>query len=146
MRKLQCRVCGFKAHDLAEHVRQAHNLDPVDYESQYNHKIKDDIIDNSLFEHVWSDILEDHKSIAREQEFLLPSLQWRTLLAVAKEEFVKAPQSREVSVKYDLSAPSSMARSIKALLDKGLIIECGDKGLRVYNVFIQKNLQKHLPL
>lgn len=40
MRKLQCRVCGFKAHDLAEHVRQAHNLDPADYESQYNHKIK----------------------------------------------------------------------------------------------------------
>jgi len=105
----------------------------------------DDIIDNSLFEHVWSYILEDHKSMAREQEFLLPSLQWRTLLAVAKEEFVKAPQSREFSVKYDLSAPSSMARSIKALLDKGLIIECGDKGLRVYNVFIQKNLQKHLP-
>ena len=106
----------------------------------------DDIIDNSLFEHVWSDILEDHKSMAREQEFLLPSLQWRTLLAVAKEEYVKAPQSREFSVKYDLSAPSSMARSIKALLDKGLIIECGDKGLRVYNIFIQKNLQKHLPL
>ena len=106
----------------------------------------DDIIDNSLFEQVWSDILEDHKSMAREQEFLLPSLQWRTLLAVAKEEFVKTPQSREFSVKYDLSAPSSMARSIKALLDKGLIIECGEKGLRVYNVFIQKNLQKLLPL
>ena len=105
----------------------------------------DDKIDNLLFEEVWSDILEDHKSMAREQEFLLPSLQWRTLIAVAKEEFVKAPQSREFSIKYNLSAPSSMARSIKALLDKGLIIECGEEGLRVYNVFIQKNLQKHLP-
>ncbi|MCK4853580.1 MAG: ATP-binding protein [Bacteroidales bacterium] len=99
-------------------------------------------IDDFIYEQVWYDILEDYKAMAREQEFLLPSLQWKTLLAVAREEFVKAPQSREFSLKYNLSAPSSMARSIKALLDKGLIIECGDKGLRVYNVFIQKNLQK----
>ncbi|MFC2116341.1 ATP-binding protein [Bacteroidota bacterium] len=101
----------------------------------------EETIDHNLFEQVWSDILEDHKSIAREQEFLLPALQWKTLVAIAREEFVKAPQSRDFSIKYDLSSPSSMARSVQALLDKGLIIESGDRGLRLYNVFIQKNLQ-----
>ena len=35
----------------------------------------------------------------------------------------------------------SMSRAIKALLDKGLIIDIGEKGLRVYNVFIEKNLK-----
>ena len=102
----------------------------------------EDGIDFKLYEQVWSDILEDHKSMAREQEFVLPALQWKTLVAIAYEEYVKAPQSSEFAQKYRLSAPSSMARSIKALIDKGLIIDCGDKGLRVYNVFIQKNLQK----
>jgi hypothetical protein len=99
-------------------------------------------IDISLYENVWSDILEEHKSLAREQEFLLPALQWKILVAIAKEGYVKAPQSNKFIREYDLSAPSSIARAIKALLDKGLIIECGDKGLRLYNVFIQKNLQR----
>ncbi len=102
----------------------------------------EETIDHNLFEQVWSDILEDHKSMAREQEFLLPALQWKTLIAIAREEFVKAPQSREFSLKYNLSSPSSVARSVQALLDKGLIIESGEMGLRLYNVLIQKNLQR----
>ena len=102
----------------------------------------EDTIDSEIYTQVWTDILEDHRSMAREQEFLLPALQWKTLVAIAKEGYVKEPQSREFAKKYDLSAPSSMARSVKALLDKGLIIDYDDKGLRVYNVFIRKNLQK----
>jgi len=94
-----------------------------------------------LYEQVWTDILENHKSMAREQEFLLPDLQWRTLTAIAREGYVKAPQSRAFADKYRLSAPSSMSRAIKALLDKGLIIDTVNKGLRVYNVFIEKNLR-----
>jgi len=98
-------------------------------------------IDYPLYEQVWSDILENHKSMAREQEFLLPGLQWKTLTAIAREGYVRAPQSRTFAEKYHLSAPSSMSRAVKALLDKGLIIDCGEKGLRVYNVFIEKNLK-----
>jgi hypothetical protein len=101
----------------------------------------DDRIDSELFEQVWSDILENHKSMAREQEFLLPDLQWRTLTAIAREGYVKTPQSRSFAEKYRLSAASSMSRAVKALLDKGLIIDSGEKGLRVYNVFIEKNLK-----
>ena len=98
-------------------------------------------IDFDLYERVWTDILENHKSMAREQEFLLPGLQWKTLTAIAKEGYVKAPQSRAFAEKYRLSAPSSMSRAIKSLLEKGLIIDTVDKGLRVYNVFIEKNLR-----
>ena len=100
------------------------------------------IINEDLYNQVWFDILEENKSLAREQEFLLPALQWKILVAIAKEGFIQKPQSREFIEKYSLSVPSSMARAVKALLDKGLIIESGDKGLRVYNVFILKNLQK----
>lgn len=98
-------------------------------------------IDFPLYEQIWSDILENHKSMAREQEFLLPGLQWKTLTAIAREGYVRAPQSRAFNEKYHLSAPSSMSRAVKALLNKGLIIDCGEKGLRVYNVFIEKNLK-----
>jgi hypothetical protein len=98
-------------------------------------------IDFPLHEQVWSDILANYKSMAREQEFLLPELQWKTLTAIAREGFVRAPQSRAFIEKYHLSVPSSMSRAIKALLDKGIIIDCGDLGLRVYNVFIEKNLR-----
>jgi len=73
-------------------------------------------IDFTLYEQVWSDILENHKSMAREQEFLLPGLQWKTLTAIAREGYVKAPQSRAFTEKYHLSAPSSMSRAVKALI------------------------------
>ncbi len=99
-------------------------------------------IDFEIHDRVWADILEDHKSIAREHEFLLPALQWKTLIAIAHEEFVEAPQSMYFIEKYKLSSPSSMSRAVAALLDKGLIIDTPGKGLRVYDVFIQKNLQK----
>jgi hypothetical protein len=98
-------------------------------------------IDMEVYEQVWGDILENHKSMAREQEFLLPELQWKTLTAIAREGYVKAPQSRAFADKYHLSAPSSMSRAVKALLDKGLIIDTAENGLRVYNVFIEKNLR-----
>jgi hypothetical protein len=101
-------------------------------------------IDALLYEQVWSDILEENKSLAREQEFLLPALQWKMLIAIAREEFVTRPYSYEFMRKYNLSTASSAMRAIRALIDKGLIIDCGDKGIRVYNIFIQKNLQKLL--
>lgn len=99
-------------------------------------------IDNEVYEMVWEDILEENKSVSREHEYLLPKLQWKVLIAIAKEEFVKAPLSREFANKHGLSASSSIARAIKALLDKGLIIQSQGLGLRVYNVFVLKNLQK----
>jgi len=101
-----------------------------------------DRFDNETLQAVWLDILEDHKSLAREIEYLLSSLQWRTLLAIAAEEFVRAPQSYDFISKYGLSSPSSMSRVIESLLDKGLIIDSGNRGLRLYNVFIQKNLRR----
>ncbi|MEA1896395.1 MAG: hypothetical protein U9N53_01880 [Bacteroidota bacterium] len=99
-------------------------------------------IDDEVYEMVWEDILEENKSVSREHEYLLPRLQWKVLIAIAKEEFVKAPLSREFANKHGLSASSSIARAIKALLDKGLIIQSQGLGLRVYNVFVLKNLQK----
>jgi AAA+ ATPase superfamily predicted ATPase len=105
----------------------------------------EDRIDYEAYEMVWRDILENHKSMAREQEYLLPGLQWRVLSSIAHEGYVKAPLSQAFISKYKLSAPSSMSRAIKALLDKGLIIDNENKGLRVYNVFIEKNL-KNFPL
>ncbi len=105
----------------------------------------EDHIDFRVYEKVWADILENHKSMAREQEYLLPRLQWKVLTAIAHEGYVKAPMSQSFISKYKLSAPSSMSRAIKALLDKGLIIDSENKGLRVYNVFIEKNL-KTFPL
>ena len=101
-----------------------------------------EIIDKEVYQEAFSDILEDHRSLARELEFLLSPLQWRTLLAIAREEFVKAPQSIDFISRYHLSSPSSIARVISSLSDKGLIIDAGDRGLRVYDVFIQKNLQR----
>jgi hypothetical protein len=99
------------------------------------------LIDYPLYEMIWTDILENHKSMAREQEYLLPDLQWRLLSAIAIDGYVKHPQSQKFIAAHKLSAPSSLNRAIKALLEKGLIIDCGEKGLRVYNVFIEKNLK-----
>ena len=99
------------------------------------------IIDDSIYAMVWADILENHKSMAREQEYLLPGLQWKILLAIARDGYVRMPQSHEFIAKHKLAAPSSMSRAVKALLDKGIIIDCGEKGLRLYNVFIEKNLK-----
>lgn len=100
-----------------------------------------DRIDFPVYEAVWTDILENHKSMAREQEYLLPELQWRLLTAIAREGHVSEPYSNAFISKHKLSAPSSMSRAVKALIDKGLIIDSGEKGLRVYNVFIEKNLK-----
>ncbi len=98
-------------------------------------------IDQEALEHVWSDIMEDHKSMAREQEFVLSRQQWKILVAIACEDYVLEPQSRAFIFKYELPAPSSIARIVRSLLEKGLIIESGEKGLRLFNVYIQRNLQ-----
>lgn len=105
----------------------------------------EDQIDYPVYESVWADILENHKSMAREQEYLLPDVQWRLLTAIAREGHVKEPYSHSFISKHKLPAPSSISRAVKALLEKGSIIDSGDKGLRVYNVFIEKNL-KTFPL
>ena len=76
---------------------------------------------------------------------LLSLIQWKLLVAIAKEGFVSEPQAQGFLKKYKIGAASSVQKALKALLDKEMIfsIETSEKSTyRVYNVFLMRWLER----
>lgn len=73
---------------------------------------------------------------------LLPSHQFRLLIAFASENSVEKPTSGYFISKYKLTSPSSVTTSLKALQDKEMIINEEGKWI-VYDVFFSRWLEHH---
>jgi hypothetical protein len=76
---------------------------------------------------------------------LLSPVQWRLLIAVAKEGKISEPQAQYFLRKYKISAASSSKKALEALLEKEMIcsIETPDKTFyRVYNAFLLRWLER----
>jgi len=76
---------------------------------------------------------------------LLSPIQWKLLVAIAKEGFVTEIQAYSFLHKHKIGAASSAQKALKALLDKEMIfsIETLDKtAYRVYNVFLMRWLER----
>jgi len=72
---------------------------------------------------------------------LLSPIQWKLLVAIAKEELVTELQSKDFLQKYSIGAASSARKALSALLDKEMVysVETTEKtAYRVYNVFLMR--------
>ena len=76
---------------------------------------------------------------------LLSPVQWKLLIAIAKEGHVAEVQAQDFLRKYAIGAASSVQKALSALLDKEMIfsIETAEKtAYRVYNVFLMRWLER----
>ena len=76
---------------------------------------------------------------------LLSPIQWKLLIAIAKEGLVAEPQAQHFLKKYMLGAASSVKNALNALIDKEMIvsIETTEKtAYRVYSVFLMRWLER----
>ncbi|MDR0828521.1 MAG: ATP-binding protein [Prevotellaceae bacterium] len=76
---------------------------------------------------------------------LLSPVQWRLLIAIAKEVQVSEIQAQNFLRKYKIGGASSAKKALEALLEKEMIcsIETPDKTFyRVYNVFLLRWLER----
>lgn len=73
---------------------------------------------------------------------LLPPHQLRLLRAIASENGVTQPTAGNFIGKYDLTSPSSVSTSLKALIEKEMIVYDRDR-LQVYDVFLSRWLEYH---
>lgn len=73
---------------------------------------------------------------------LLPAHQFRLLKAIAVEDGVTQPTSGNFIAKHDLTSPSSVSTSLKALNEKEMIVYDRDRW-QVYDVFLSRWLEYH---
>jgi GTPase SAR1 family protein len=133
--------------------------DAVDFILQwtYTHTYYTQIICNGVFaENNKHTTLETVKKVCEQQlnlqhdtfmqyRNLLSSVQWKLLIAIAKEGSVAKIQSQSFLQKYKIGAASSAQKALNALLNKEMIcaINTTDKTLyRVYNIFLLRWLER----
>jgi hypothetical protein len=102
-------------------------------------------IDLKIAQNIALEILDTHESTFFQYRNLLTTPQWKTLKAVAKEERLLQPTATSFIQKYKLGTPSTVSRSIHALLEKEMILynSAVEKPYyEVYDKFLLRWLEK----
>ncbi len=90
-------------------------------------------------------ILLEYEPIFFQYRSLLTSSQWDLLVAIAKKDTVEQPTSFEFISTYKLSSPSTVKRSLDALLQKEMVLqlmEDDQKYYRIYDVFLGRWMER----
>ncbi len=123
----------------------------------YNHTYYTQFLCNKLFacanrkpdlsyvKTICSTILEAEQGNFLQYRNLLTTFQWKLLIAIAKEEKLYQPQSKEFIQKYKLGAASTVKKTIASLIEKEMVfvhIEKEESYYRIYDVFMMRWMQK----
>jgi hypothetical protein len=76
---------------------------------------------------------------------LLGPIQWKMLIAIARENLISEPQAKDFLLKHKIGAASSAKKALTSLVDKEMVctIETPEKtSYRVYNVFLMRWLER----
>ena len=95
-----------------------------------------------LIETIKTTILEEREYIFYSYRSLLTNSQFCLLRAIAKEGEIAQPTSKQFMKKHGLAQPSSVIRSLKALLDKEMVYQEDNTAYKVYDVFFAKWLER----
>lgn len=98
-------------------------------------------IDRPLIEETKGIILEEREYVFYNYRNLLTNSQFNLLKAIALEGTVEQPGSKDFMIKHGLAQPSSISRSLNALISKEMIYR-EDSAYKVYDVFFSKWLSK----
>jgi uncharacterized protein len=107
-----------------------------------SHIYEKNSVEESDVRNIFHQIIEDFEPQYINYRNLLPSHQFRLLKAIAVEDGVTQPTSGEFIRKNDLTSPSSVSTSMKALAEKEMIVFDSDKW-QVYDVFFSRWLEYH---
>ncbi len=94
-----------------------------------------------LVEEIKDVILEEREYVFQNYKNLMTDAQFEVLKAVAKEDAVIKPNSKDFMKKYGFVQTSSLNRALKALLDKEMVYK-EENAYKVYDVFFAKWLKK----
>ena len=77
---------------------------------------------------------------------VLTKNQWAVLKAIAMENILTSPTSKNFILKYSLSSSASIIQSLNSLIDKEMVYydfdKTGTKYYCVYDLLLQRYLQK----
>ena len=104
------------------------------------------VFDNQSIRLLMNDILNENAAVYFNYRSLLTKHQWKVLRAIARENFVLEPYSKDFIQKHRLGAVSSVRRSITALLKSEMAYEVYEDSLNksillVYDVFLNQWLK-----
>jgi AAA+ ATPase superfamily predicted ATPase len=97
-------------------------------------------IDKEIIDEVYKQILDQESLVFSGYTRLLTNMQWKVLLAVAKEEPLSSPLAHDFISRYQLGAASSVSTALKMLKKNELIIVDEDK-YYVHDVLLSRWLQ-----
>jgi len=92
-------------------------------------------IDIEVVKKACVDVLEQSESAFMQYRELLTSIQWKMLIAIAKEGEVTQINSGGFLQKYGISGTTSSRRTIKTLIEKELVLALPNKKQTVYQVY-----------
>lgn len=82
-----------------------------------------------------NDLLKEQEGVFFQYRNLLTSGQWELLKAIAKEDKVHHPSSKEFIGKHNIGTPANIQRGLEALLNKELVYREHDQNGRYYSVY-----------
>ncbi|MEX0812086.1 MAG: ATP-binding protein [Chitinophagales bacterium] len=89
---------------------------------------------------ICTEVINQESPILSNYSNLLTDMQWKVLLAVAKEEPLKNPQSKNFIEQYHLGASSSVSTALKKLIEKELVIQ-EESSYYIHDVLMTRWLQ-----
>lgn len=95
----------------------------------------DEPIDKEVLHETFVAILQEEQAVFNNYRNLLSPVQWNVLVALAKEAPVSKPTNGYFRRKYNISAPSTMTKALRALEKKKLILRM-DKYYTVHEVLL----------
>jgi AAA+ ATPase superfamily predicted ATPase len=102
-------------------------------------------IDLQTVQEICLQILNEQEVVFFQYRTLLTAAQWQLLKAIAKEEKVYQPTSKDFMVQHKLGTPSNVQRSLDALLTKEMVYKEEQKEgncYLVYDCFLSRWLQR----
>ena len=114
----------------------------VQYVCNHLYEKTENTIGEEQVKNVFHQIITDYEPQYINYRNLLPPHQFRLLKAIAVQDGVTQPTSGEFIRKNDLTSPSSVSTSLKALAEKEMIVYDLDRW-NVYDVFFSRWLEYH---
>ena len=90
-------------------------------------------------------ILKERENVFFQYRNLLTKAQWNLVKAIAREDIVSQPTGNKFISKYNLGNPTSVRRSLAALVNKEMVFRESDKKgsyYRVYDCFLSRWLER----
>ena len=112
----------------------------VQYVCNHLYGIGESTIGEQVVNRIFHQIITDFEPQYINYRNLLPAHQFRLLKAIAKENGIAQPTSGNFIAKNDLTSPSSVSTSLKALAEKEMIVYDLNKW-HVYDVFFSRWLE-----